>query len=313
MTHPAPRGDNGEINQATTFEHAQVPEYQNNPDAGGAREIVPADKRKNPWVKRGIATVAGALAIGVGIGVVHNNSEKSTPENSSSGASGGDRTASAPVVPGQESVKDYSSIDPNTLSQAEFFSTYPEELRIKWATEYVNEHFNESLQGLNKHLSDYNRTLLPEIVPNHLSEDSDINDILNYQAVVNWMAAKLPQNDKERVLSAIVDTESANRQDIMNNVKTDSSATWEVTVGDVVGDTAGEKRLISPKFEETPVQGYNPNGSPSYIAVITNIHLQSASEITLRYTHNQWVLNSVLSPKTDMDRWITDPTSLQVR
>jgi len=204
-------------------------------------------------------------------------------------------------------------VDPNTLSQVEFFSSYPEELRIKWATEYVNEHFNESLQSLNKHLSDYNRTLLPENVPDHLSEDSDINDILNYQAVVNWMAAKLPQNDKERVLSAIVDTESTDRQDIMNNVKADSSATWEVTVGDVTGDTAGEKRLISPRFKETSVQGYSPNGSPSYIAVITNIHLQSASEVTLRYTHNQWVLSSVLSPETDMDRWITDPASLQVR
>ncbi len=215
--------------------------------------------------------------------------------------------------PGQQDERAYVNVDPKTLSQSEFFSSYPEELRIKWATEYVNEHFGEALHGLKEHLAEYNRTSLPESVPSHLSEDTDINDILNYQAVVNWMAAKLPKNDKERVLSAIVDTESPNRQEIMDNVKQDSSGTWEVTVGEVTGDTKGEKRLISSKFKETPVRGYDPNGSPSYIAVVTNIHTQSASEITLRYAYGQWVLNTVLSPKTDMERWITDPESLQVR
>lgn len=80
-----------------------------NPDAGGAREVVPADKKKNPWVKRGIATVAGALAIGVGIGAVHGNSDKGTPENSSSGANGGDRAASAPAVPGDVRTEKYPS------------------------------------------------------------------------------------------------------------------------------------------------------------------------------------------------------------
>ena len=73
----------------------RIPQHViDNPDAGGAREL---PSKKNPWVKRGIATVAGALAIGVGIGVVHNNTEKSTPENTSSGANGADRTASAPL------------------------------------------------------------------------------------------------------------------------------------------------------------------------------------------------------------------------
>lgn len=259
-----------------------------------------------------MAIGAGILTLGAGV-LLGKASSSSEPSSQSAGSDV--PSTSAPAVPGVGEAPnnvniDYSEVDPNTLTQEEFFTKYPESLRIKDAIEYIDAHFDQSLAELNQHLREFNRTTLPENTPRHMSEDMDISDILNYHSVVNWMAANLPTNEKERVLSAIVDTESPNRQDIMDNSGPEaSSGVWEVNINDNNGVS---KQMISPMFKSTPVQGYNPDGSPSYVAVVRDKHAQTVSEVTLRYTNGQWTLHTVLNPKVDMDRWITYPEQLQV-
>lgn len=269
----------------------------------------PAPQGGQSWVKWLVIAVA-VIAVGSGAWYAFGYFAAKGTIDAVTDAKNGDVSRSTVDHSGQQGERDYTNVDPNTLSQPEFFSSYPEELRVKWATEYVDKHFEDALAGLNKHLAQYNRTLLPGNVPRHMSEDMNINDILNYHSVVNYMSANLPVNEKERVLSAIVDTESPNRQDIMNNNGPEaSSGTWEVNINDNAG---ASKQMISPKFKSTPIQGYNPNGSPSYVAVVRDRHAQTVSEVILRYTNGQWTLHTVLSPQVDLDRWITYPESLQV-
>ena len=78
-----------------------------NPRAGGAIEL--PEKKKNPWVKRGVAAVAGAVAVSLGAGIVHYKNTKDAIENSPLNVGGGDRSTSAPVVPGDVRTEKYPS------------------------------------------------------------------------------------------------------------------------------------------------------------------------------------------------------------
>jgi len=256
--------------------------------------------------QRWMAIGAGVLTLGAGV-LLEKASTNSEPSSQSTGSDV--PSTSAPAVPGVGEAPnninvDYSEVDPNTLTQEEFFTKYPESLRIKDAVEYIDAHFDQSLAELNQHLREFNRTTLPENTPRHMSEDMDISDILNYHSVVNWMAANLPTNERERVLSAIVDTESPNRQDIMDNNGPDaSSGTWQ-PLG---------KDFVSPVFRNSIVREYNPKGSPSIIADVRNMHTSQGSEITLRFTNGQWTTSEVFDLQKDQDKTIAYPSKLDVQ
>ena len=260
-----------------------------NPDAGGAREVVPTDK-KNPWVKRGIATVAGALAIGVGIGVVHNNAEKSAPENTSSGANGGDRTASAPVVPG-ETARDYSNVDPNTLTVDQFYndSTYPQEYRIKWANEIIKQREQQAHAELSSILVEHGYPALGALVEPDVNNTG--NEILVQHDVINYIATSDPnQTEGKKLLAASVSS------DIAEHV----FATWgegpTVAFHKVPQDSSTNTYIESPAFSHTIVNNYAPNGVPSKIISYTNGITSEGSQSIEQFVGGRWITHHTMKP-----------------
>lgn len=189
-----------------------------NPDAGGAREIIPADKKKNPWVKRGVATVAGALAIGVGIGVVHNNTEKSTPENTSSGANGADRTASAPLdvrtekYPSRLPIADVTG-DQFVGKDTMYPYTYSRQEQLDYAGTKLNTNMQATAERMRDRIGrqysiftgDDGQTTRAMAMPSLDNTPQQIWDQITVGSFQAWEAAQNGNIDEAKKLAAAVD------------------------------------------------------------------------------------------------------------
>lgn len=157
-----------------------------NPDAGGAREVVPGDKKKSPWVKRGVATLAGALAISVGAGIVHYKNTKDAIEDSPLNIGGGDKVATAPVVPGET--------DPSKMS-ADTFNMLTRVQQMDYAGPKLNANLDSQASALNDELNrlgwkDYNFFNRSVVKPSVTNTPQEIWDQQTLGAFTAWKTAQ---------------------------------------------------------------------------------------------------------------------------
>ncbi len=126
-----------------------------NPDAGGAREVVPNANKKTSWVKRGIATVVAVGAVGAGaygIGYLKTKGEVDAIND----AMGGDVTTSAPAVSGQESYSSNVELAPLDMYQNDITNEeYGRQLEI--TLPYLQERRAQSMQEASDELDLQNR------------------------------------------------------------------------------------------------------------------------------------------------------------
>lgn len=258
-----------------------------NPKAGGAIEL--PEKKKSPWVKRGIATAVAIGAVGAGaygLGYLKTKGEVDAIKD----AMGSDRSTSAPTAPGEAS-RDFSKIDPNTLTVEQFYddAVYPQEYRIKWANEVIKQREQKAHDELSSILVQHGYPALKPLVAPNLNNTG--TDIVVQHDVINYIAST-DQNATEgmKLLAASSDYELAEKA--FATVGKEQAVTFHT----VPQNSETGSHIESPVFSHTVAGNYAPNGIPSKVLVYTNGVTSESSESIERFIGGRWVTHDVMGP-----------------
>jgi hypothetical protein len=221
---------------------------------------------------------------------------------------GSQPVATAEAVPGAmntEQEVDYSKIDVQTLTVDEFYddATYPQEQRIKWANEIIEQRQDAAYAEINTFLKEHSYPELGPLVDP--AEDNTGNEIMVQHAVINYIASTAPTiSEGQKILAATADAELRTLDDAIENI----GENRVVSAHTVAVDSATSKPIESPIFTQIAVGDYKPNGVPSKVLSIGNIMSGENSQIIVRFVGGRYITHSVLADG-DPD-WISYPEQL---
>jgi hypothetical protein len=298
---------------------SQPANFQENPGRLPQTEAHRQSQEKPGWspAKKIIAggaalTTFGLAALGVG-----KMAEKGA-QNGIENVVGANVATSAPVVPGQENLapvavetKDFSEVDPSTLTVDQFYtdSEYPEEYRIKWADEIIQERTTpQLLEEIDTLLKGGNRDPLGPLVP--ASVDNTGDEILTQQTVAMFIASKASTPDEARkLIAAFASRENPGFTTMGNQMGAGQDpilATYQV--GRKNTDAPAQE---TPVFYQTAIGNYTPNGVPSKLIKARNKFDNVYSEVTVKFVENRWITVNTINDRS-LD-WIMSPQDAQVR
>ncbi|WP_155977074.1 hypothetical protein [Nocardia sp. 348MFTsu5.1] len=256
------------------------------------------------------ALPAICLIVGVCLGLAGCSSD-----SGSSGA-GGNRLANASEVLGpgqeQESTADYSKIDPETLTVEQFYddSVYPEQYRIQWADQVIEERTTpELLAEIEEKLAGGHREPLGPLVPASIDNTGD--EILVQQSVAGYIASKEPNPDMGRkLLAGFISPDNPGFEGAKNQL---GGGQFPVLATYAVNVEANDysKKKETPVFTETAIGNYAPNGTPSKLMTIMNTFNSESTQVTDKYESGRWiVVNTISFPDSN---WIAHPDEVAVK
>jgi hypothetical protein len=229
---------------------------------------------------------------------------------------GSDTTSDLMIAPdqedlgdGSESDRNYDDVDPATLTVDQFYSdsVYPEEYRVRWADEVIQERTTpELLEEIGASLRSDNREPLGRLVPASINNTGD--EILAQQTVAGYIASTASTPDEGRkLLAGFLSPDNPGfdgAKDQLGGGQKPVLATY------FVGTNNGVK-FESPVFRESAVGSYVPNGTPSKLLTIINTFDGTPSQITLKFYEGRWITVNTIE-RGDLD-WILRPDQANVR
>lgn len=280
-----------------------------NPNAGGAREVVPGADKKTSWVKRGIAATVAVGAVGAaayGIGYLKTKGEVDAFND----ARGGDVTTSAPAAPGYEGV-------PNTTEQAplDMFNTdithegYGRQLEV--TIPYLQERRAQSMQEASDELDLQNRvnTLKESELPSDPAKRQAQIDQNNITADL-WTISKETNTVLARNLLGAVywDNPDTNDDAFDNGARLIGNGEGKILAPATVMD-------VSPIYTTGSVGGVAVDGQPTYLVQVVERTKEGAMYdmvISQRYSQNGEVSNPVVVKviHDGQPNWVDEPSQM---
>lgn len=281
-----------------------------NPDAGGAREVVPNADKKPSWIKRGIAATVAVGAVGAaayGIGYLKTKGEVDALND----ARGGDVTTSAPAAPGYEGVPDTTEQAPLDMFNTDItHEDYGRQLEV--TIPYLEERRAQSMQEAIAERELQNKT--------HFTDPSEFAGnpaLMQAQQDQNDISADLWTISKEsnltlarNLLNSVFWNNPENGNDAFdNNVK-------------LLGD--GKKFLVlnyvfevSPTYTRGTLGNAQTEGQPTYLAQVNNytdkdsiplydVVIGNRTSQSGKYS-KKVVLNTI---KPDSSVWVDSPSQI---
>lgn len=268
--------------------------------------------RRSRKVILGAGVMSALIGAGVFLGSTINDAPKEGPVAGSveSDTNMGDSEGQGQGVTTMESI-DYSKVDPNTLSVEQFYddTTYPEEYRIRWARDIIEERTTPALLAeIQAKLAGGNRPALGELVAASANNTGD--EIMVQNTVAGYIASTEADPEKGRkLLAGFLSSENPElekAQDQLGGGKNPVLATYIVARADTTLPP-----YETPTFYNTPVGDYNPNGTPSKFMMVQNVFDGKFSEVTVKFEEGRWVTVDTI-PVGDAD-WVKEPQSLDVQ
>lgn len=197
---------------------------------------------------------------------------------------------------------DYSKIDVQTLTVDEFYddAKYPQEYRIKWANEIINEREQEAYDEINTLLREYGH---PEMTPLvEPSESNTANEILVQLTVNQYIASTTPSIDEgKKLLAAVVDPSSPTFDDILANIEPGDDYVLNYNRVKVSSD---DTTFESPIFRSVAIGNYSPQGTASKIMNVGNVISGDRHQMIVRFVGGRYIIRDSVDTS---NRWIDDP------
>lgn len=282
-----------------------------NPNAGGAREVVPGADKKTSWVRRGIAATVAVGAVGAaayGIGYLKTKGEVDAFND----ARGGDVTTSAPAAPGYEGVPDTAEQVPLDMFNNDItHEDYSRQLDL--TIPYLQERRAQSMQEASDELDLQNRA-------NYLKESALPSDPTMRKAQIdqNNMTADLWTISKEtntvlarNLLGAVYWDNPANGNDAYDrDVKLIGNGQ-----GNILSQTVAVE--VSPIYTTGSVGGVDTDGQPTYLVQIATGTSNDALELVMsqRYSQDKKASNTVVvqTIQYGSPNWVDNPSQMAPR
>ncbi|GEM_PF-6114197 len=250
-----------------------------NPDAGGAREVVPVDKKKG-WVKP--VAIGATILTALGVGGYALFGRSSSESDSPKGGAGSDRSTSAPELAGSNpdvAKKEKPTLDNSTPEEFRSDEDFTDPERVAWAWDKLNQPTSEpGYEGMTR-LAAANTKLMKAnpladgIIEPSLSMTGD--QILGNEQSIYYLAAitgELSDNDRVKVLAAAIDNSNPVFDTVAHNVLEKDLYNLGA-VSQVDTSTINKLPVESPIFRHTVLNnGFNPGGIETKVM---NVHLKN--------------------------------------
>lgn len=243
------------------------------------------DKKKKLFSKKLLAGSAIGLSlfgVGAGFGAMGDKEDAPRP------------VASGEVMPGTEGTSqevDYSQVDVQTLTVDEFYddSIYPQEYRIKWANEIIEQREEQAHAELSSILEKSGYPALGPLV--EPSEGNTGPEIMVQHDVINYIASTTANpTEGMKLLAASSDYEISQRV-------SDTFGQEPIIAFHTVPYNSETNELMeSPVFSQAVVGDYSPNGTPSKIVVFNNGINGESSESIERFVSGRWITHDTMGP-----------------